>query len=189
MYNLDFAAAHATFRQLSAEPSRRPDGTMSPMRPHIYFPSSTDCTYWKSDLFTDDKKFDGRQKLAPDPAVKAEFEKELAKSDELASKILAQNPDDKNALFSQVSGEWSARRLCSADRETKPRQSELHEDIARSSRRNCCARSDLLRRVPCCGSGELSFGSKLGAGALGSADDGLGDRQGGRFGAAAAYRR
>jgi hypothetical protein len=56
----------------------------------------------EADLFTDDHKFETRNKPTPDSATKTEFEKELTKSDELVTKILAQNPDDKNAMFSQI---------------------------------------------------------------------------------------
>jgi len=56
----------------------------------------------EADLFTDDHKFDNRNKRTPDPALKTEFEKALAKSTDLANKMLAQNPQDKNAMFSQV---------------------------------------------------------------------------------------
>ena len=48
------------------------------------------------------KKFDNRSQQKPDPTVKADFERELARSDELVSKILAASPNDANALFSRV---------------------------------------------------------------------------------------
>ena len=53
-------------------------------------------------FFIDDEKFDNRSQQKPDPAVKADFERELARSDELVSKILAASPNDANALFSRV---------------------------------------------------------------------------------------
>jgi len=56
----------------------------------------------EADLFTDDHRFDNRSKLTPDPAVKTEFEKELTKSTDLANRMPAQNPQDKNAMFSQI---------------------------------------------------------------------------------------
>ena len=101
MYNLDFPAAHATFRAHQAALPEDPMGYVSNAAAYLF--SEFDRLHiLEADLFTDDKKFDGRQKLIPDPAIKAEFERELAKSDELVTRILAQKPDDKNALFSQI---------------------------------------------------------------------------------------
>jgi hypothetical protein len=101
MYNLDFAAAHATFRSYQQTYSADPMGYVSNAAAYLF--SEFDRLHiLESDLFIDDKKFDGRGKLTPDPALKTEFEKELAKSDELVTRILAQKPDDKNALFSQI---------------------------------------------------------------------------------------
>jgi hypothetical protein len=101
MYNLEFPAAHATFRSYQQTYPADPMGHVSNAAAYLF--SEFDRLHiLESDLFIDDKKFDGRQKLTPDPALKAEFEKELAKSDELVAKILAQKQDDKNALFSQI---------------------------------------------------------------------------------------
>ncbi len=101
MYNLDFSAAHATFRSYQQTDPADPMGYVSNAAAYLF--SEFDRLHiLEADLFTDDKKFDGRQKLTPDPAVKTEFEKELAQSDQLVAKILAQKPDDKNALFAQI---------------------------------------------------------------------------------------
>jgi hypothetical protein len=101
MYNLEFPAAHATFRSYQQTYPADPMGHVSNAAAYLF--SEFDRLHiLESDLFINDKKFDGRQKLTPDPALKAEFEKELAKSDELVAKILAQKQDDKNALFSQI---------------------------------------------------------------------------------------
>lgn len=101
MYNLDFSAAHATFLGYQQANPADPMGYVSNAAAYLF--SEFDRLHiLEADLFTDDKKFDGRQKLTPDPAIKTEFEKELAQSDQLIAKILAQKPDDKNALFSQI---------------------------------------------------------------------------------------
>ncbi len=101
MYNLDFAAAHATFLNYQQSHPADPMGHVSNAAAYLF--SEFDRLHiLEADLFTDDKKFDGRKKLTPDPAVKAELDRELARSDELASKMLTQNPNDKNALFSQI---------------------------------------------------------------------------------------
>jgi hypothetical protein len=101
MYNLDFAAAHATFGAYQRAHPEDPMGPVSNAAAYL-FSEFNRLHILEADLFTDDHKFDNRGKLAPDPAVKIEFENELAKSTDLANKILAQNPQDKNAMFSQV---------------------------------------------------------------------------------------
>lgn len=101
MYNLDFAGAHTTFASYQQTYPGDPMGYVSNAAAYLF--SEFDRLHiLEADLFTDDKKFDGRQKLTPDPVLKRAFEKELSQSDELVTRILAQNPDDKNALFSQI---------------------------------------------------------------------------------------
>jgi hypothetical protein len=101
MYNLDFAGAHATFGAYQQAHPEDPMGPVSNAAAYLF--SEFDRLHiLEADLFTDDHKFDNRGKLTPDPAVKTEFDKELAKSTDLANKTLAQNPQDKNAMFSQV---------------------------------------------------------------------------------------
>jgi hypothetical protein len=101
MYNLDFPAAHATFLSYQQAYPTDPMGYVSNAAAYLF--SEFDRLHiLESDLFVDDKKFDGRKKLTPDPAVKTELEKELARSDQLANKVLAQKPNDQNALFAQL---------------------------------------------------------------------------------------
>ena len=101
MYNLDFTEAHATFKSYQQVNPNDPVGYVSNAAAYL-FSEFNRLHILESDLFIDDSRFEHRTKQAPDPAVKAEFESELAKSDAAAVKILAQNPNDKNALFSQV---------------------------------------------------------------------------------------
>lgn len=101
MYSLDFPAAHATFRSYQQTHPADPMGYISNAAAYLF--SEFDRLHiLESDLFLDDKAFGGRKKPTPDPTVKMELEKELAKSDELVTRILAQKPDDENALFSQI---------------------------------------------------------------------------------------
>jgi len=101
MYNLDFAGAHATFGDYQQAHPEDPMGPVSNAAAYLF--SEFDRLHiLEADLFTDDHKFDNRNKRTPDPALKTEFEKALAKSTDLANKMLAQNPQDKNAMFSQV---------------------------------------------------------------------------------------
>jgi hypothetical protein len=101
MYNLDFGTAHDTFQAYQQAHPEEPIGYVSNAAAYLF--SEFDRLHiLESDLFTNDQKFEHRGKVAPDPAVKTEFENQLAKSDAAANKILAQQPDDRNALFAQV---------------------------------------------------------------------------------------
>lgn len=101
MYNLDFSAAHQIFRGYQKAHPDDPMGYVSNAAAYLF--SEFDRLHiLESDLFTNDAKFEHRGKQAPDPSVKVEFEGELSKADDAAGKILAQNPDDVNALFAQV---------------------------------------------------------------------------------------
>jgi hypothetical protein len=101
MYNLDFPGAHATFLAYQQAHPEDPMGHVSNAAGYL-FSEFNRLHILESDLFIDDHNFDNRSKLNPDPAVKAEFDKELAKGADLANKVLAQNPKDKDALFSLV---------------------------------------------------------------------------------------
>jgi len=101
MYDLNFAAAHQTFHDYQHAQPDDPMGYASNAAAYLF--SEFDRLHiLESDLFTDDSRFEHRSKTTPDSTVKAEFESELAKSDAAASRILAHNPDDANALFAQV---------------------------------------------------------------------------------------
>ncbi len=101
MYNLDFPSAHSTFATYQQLHPEDPLGFVSNAAAYLF--SEFDRLHvLEADLFTDDHKFENRTRLNPDPAVKAEFEKNLAKSDDLAGQALARNPQDRNALFSRV---------------------------------------------------------------------------------------
>lgn len=101
MYDLNFAAAHNTFRDYQQTRPDDPLGYTSNAAAYL-FSEFNRLHILESDLFTDDTRFEHRGKETPDAAVKSEFESELAKSDAAAGKMLAQNPDDANALFAQV---------------------------------------------------------------------------------------
>lgn len=101
MYNLEFSSAHQTFLGYQQLHPDDPLGYVSNAAAYLF--SEFDRLHiLETDLFTDDQRFDNRSKLTPDPAVKAALEKELAKSDELAGRVQANDPQYKNALFAQV---------------------------------------------------------------------------------------
>ena len=101
MYNLDFSGAHNTFHGYQSARPDDPLGFVADAAAYL-FAEFNRLQILESDLFTDDRKFDDRSTQTPDPAVKAAFQGELAKSDELVSKILSASPDNANALFSRV---------------------------------------------------------------------------------------
>lgn len=101
MYNLNFAAAHTTFQDYQQSHSADPLGHVANAAAYL-FSEFNRLHILESDLFVDNQRFENRGKLTPDPTLKTEFDKELAQGDELATKALAANPDDRNAQFSQI---------------------------------------------------------------------------------------
>jgi hypothetical protein len=101
MYNLDFSGAHNTFHLYQQTHPDDPLGFVGDGAAYL-FAEFNRLQILESDLFIDDRKFDNRAQQRPDPEVKAAFENELARSDELVSKVLAVSPDDANALFARV---------------------------------------------------------------------------------------
>jgi hypothetical protein len=51
------------------------------------------------DLFADQSKFDNRQKLTPDPAVRKNFDDRTDQADKLADAALKRNPKDATAFY------------------------------------------------------------------------------------------
>jgi hypothetical protein len=101
MYNLDFAAAHETFKQWEQSHPDDPVGPTSNAAAYL-FAEFDRLKILQFDLFTEDQKFERRPKLAPDPSVKTSFEGELTKSDQMANRELAINPKDSRALLALV---------------------------------------------------------------------------------------
>jgi len=101
MYNLDFDGAHATFQTWEAG---HPDDAVGPVSnaAAFLFSEFNRLHILESELFTDNDKFAKREKPVPDPQARAAFDRELAKSDAIASRILAASPQDSNALFARV---------------------------------------------------------------------------------------
>ena len=101
MYNLDFEDAHKVFRAWQSSHPEDPLGFVSDAASYLF--SEFDRLHvLQSELFTNDKRFDERSKLPPDPAAKAAFNESLAKADRLVAQILARSPQDRNAMFSQI---------------------------------------------------------------------------------------
>jgi hypothetical protein len=101
MYNLDFAAAH---RDFDAWQKLHPEDPMGPAchAAANLFTEFARLGVLETQLFTDDKRFDNRQKLSPDPQVKNMIDAELDQADSLAAKALAKDANDVNAQFAKV---------------------------------------------------------------------------------------
>lgn len=101
MYNLDFPGAHQTF--VRCENERHGDPLPHVSNAAAYLFSEFDRLHiLEVELFTDDSRFDSRNKPKPDPAVRDAFMAELAQVETLTKPILANKPNDRDALLAQV---------------------------------------------------------------------------------------
>jgi len=101
MYNLDFPGAHQTFLRCEAERQGDPLPHVSNAAAYLF--SEFDRLHiLEVELFTDDSRFDARNKLKPDLAIRDAFMSELAQADMLTRPALAANPSDRDALLAQV---------------------------------------------------------------------------------------
>src|SRR5256885_15349561 len=98
LYNLDFDRAHNVFA--SWEQSH-PDDPMGPTcdAAGLLFSEFHRLGILESQFFENDKKFESRQKLSSDPAVRERFNAEIQKAQNIARNLLAKYPKNRNALF------------------------------------------------------------------------------------------
>jgi hypothetical protein len=101
MYNLDFDGAHKTFQVWERSHPGDPLGPTSEAAADLFW-QFNQMHVLESDLFLDDDQFFYRQAPGPDQQVRARFEREIARAENLADKRLAAAPDDTNALFAEV---------------------------------------------------------------------------------------
>ena len=101
LYNLDFEHAHAVFASYEQSHPEDPLGPTSDAA-GLLFSEFHRLGILESQFFEDDKKFENRSKLSPDPAVRARFDAAVQKAEGLAQARLANDPRDKNALFAMT---------------------------------------------------------------------------------------
>jgi hypothetical protein len=101
MYNLEFDQAHQDFSTFERLHPDDPLGPVSQAAGYL-FAEFARLGVLESELFTSDKTFESRNKLAPDPKVREQFNHAVNSSDQLADAVLKQHPEDSNALFSKV---------------------------------------------------------------------------------------
>jgi hypothetical protein len=101
MYNLDFQGAHQTFQWYEQAHPQDPLGPVSNAAAYLF--SEFDRLHiLEIELFTDAHKFEAREKLSADPAIRAAFDKELASATQLAGQVPARSPRNGDALFANV---------------------------------------------------------------------------------------
>src|ERR1039457_386973 len=101
IYNLQFNDAHKTFQAYEQEHPNDPLGPTSDGAAYV-FDEFDRLGVLQSELFVDNGKFKERQKPAPDPAIRDNFNRVIANSQQLANAILQRSPSDRNALLATV---------------------------------------------------------------------------------------
>jgi hypothetical protein len=101
MYNLEFEEAHETLQEYE---QARPDDPMGPTsRAAAYLFSEFErLGILQTELFVNDDVFEGRQKPAPNPAIREGFLQALARSNQRADAALGRSANDRNALLAKV---------------------------------------------------------------------------------------
>ena len=101
MYNLDFRRAQQNFSDWVRMHPEDPLGPVS-QAAGLLFAEFARLGVLESQLFTNDKAFDERSRLEPDPKVREEFNAAVGRTDQLADAALKRNANDSNALFAKV---------------------------------------------------------------------------------------
>jgi hypothetical protein len=96
MYNLQFAEAHRTFSEYLAVHPEDPMGSVSNAAAYL-FSEFDRLKILHSEFWVEDQAFLDLHKPAADPAIKKQFEAELARTQKLTDAALRKNPDDANA--------------------------------------------------------------------------------------------
>src|SRR5437763_12453930 len=98
LYNLDFADAHQVF--LSWQQGH-PDDPMGPAceAAGFLFSEFNRLGVLEAQFYENDKAFDSRPKVSPDPTLKQNFQNAISRAQVLARSRLAKNAKDRDALF------------------------------------------------------------------------------------------
>lgn len=101
MYDLRFDDAHRIFGEWQRLHPEDPFAPVSDAAAFL-FTEFDRLRILQAEFFLEDRGFKKNPKLAPDPALKANFEAALARGEQLADAALARSASDKNALFAKV---------------------------------------------------------------------------------------
>ena len=98
MYNLQFLDAHLKFEQWIASHPQDPMGPVSDAAAWL-FGEFDRLHIIDVQLFTDQSRFDNRDRLVPDATVRKHFDDRTDQAGRLADAALQRNPKDANALY------------------------------------------------------------------------------------------
>jgi hypothetical protein len=111
LYNLDFAGAHAHFRQWM---TTHPEDPLGPASDAAYIFTEFDrLGVLDIELFADDDRFESRKRPDIDLVLKQGFNDRADQADRLADAALQHNPNDSNAYYvkavtSGMHADWSS---------------------------------------------------------------------------------
>lgn len=98
LYNLDFTGAQKDFRSWQAQHPDDPVGPVSEAAGFL-FAEFNRLGVLEAQFFESDEAFFDRPKLAPDPALREQFQSAIARTEYLAHIRLAKDPKDRDGLF------------------------------------------------------------------------------------------
>ena len=101
LYNLDFDRAHGIFAQWEQNHPDDPMGATCDAA-GLLFSEFHRLGVLEGQFLVDDKKFENRPKLNPDPNVRTRFDAEIGKAQLAARARLGKNPKDRDALFAMT---------------------------------------------------------------------------------------
>jgi hypothetical protein len=101
LYNLDFDQAHQVFLSWQHEHPQDPVGPTAEAA-GILFSEFDRLGVLEGQFYENDKKFLGRDKRDPDTGVRDHFNAALARAQSIASRRLATNAKDRDALFAMT---------------------------------------------------------------------------------------
>ncbi|MGC8549590.1 MAG: hypothetical protein ACP5M4_07805 [Acidobacteriaceae bacterium] len=101
MYNVNFAAAHQSFDAYIAAHPDDPMGPVSDAAAYLF--SELDrLGILDLRLFSDNGRFEHRKRPTPDPKVEQEFQSRILEAQQLATRVLAKQPDNSSALLAST---------------------------------------------------------------------------------------
>ncbi len=98
MYNLKFGDARSEVAAYKQQHAHNPIADLADASA-ILFSEFARLKILEAEFFSDDKKFDARQKQTPDPKLREEFIAALTSAEQKANILIAQNPQHKDARF------------------------------------------------------------------------------------------
>ncbi len=101
LYNLDFDQAHQVFLSWQREHPQDPVGPTAEAA-GLLFSEFHRLGVLESQFYADDKSFQNREKVVPDPRVRDDFNAALARAQTTATARLTISPQDRDALFAMT---------------------------------------------------------------------------------------